>query len=291
MNSCRECRYDTFLAIIPSHTGFVAAIARSLRCILKVLTESNMFILAFSIALLHWVHQCNTFSGLASGNVRLPGRHALLLYSTNCAGDDFQNMLDEASRLRQEAEELEAKLRASSAEAKPAQPKEIISIISYSDMKDSVWTFSYRFSDRPESDEGDQGAVTKRDFFVGKLCLKFRSDGFTDLISHNPQREGTEVTKAWGWDLERSNDDDKDYILFSIDAKLPGNSSSQRFYFQARQDFDKGNSIALKEGTITIKQDLIDSKKTPGMWGLFSPRGILAQFRYVGDFTAKPSGM
>ena len=250
-----------------------------------------MFILAFSIALFPLVHRCNAFSGLVGGNVRLPGRNAPILYSTNGVGDDFQNMLDKASRLRQEAEELEAKLRASSAEAKPAQPNEILPIISYIDMKDSVWTFSYRFSDRPESDEGNQGAVAKRDFFAGKLCLKFRSDGFTDLVAHTPQREGTEVTKVWGWDLERSNDDDKEYILFSLDAKLPGKPKSQRFYFQARQDVDKGNLIALKEGTITIKQDLIDSRKTPGMWGFFSPRGILAQFRYVGDFIAKPSGM
>jgi hypothetical protein len=61
---------------------------------------------------------------------------------------------------------------------------------------------------------------------------------------------------------------------------------SQRFYFQARQTKEKQtNIVSLSEGTVTVKQDIVQKS---ARWGLFSPAGILAQFRYVGDFVSKP---
>eukprot|EP00957_Ditylum_brightwellii_P018591 1396807-Ditylum_brightwellii.AAC.2 len=75
-----------------------------------------------------------------------------------------------------------------------------------------------------------------------------------------------------------------------MDVNTNQPQSPQRVYFQARIDSVNNNDqeIVLKEGTVTIKQDLAETKKMMN-FGFFSPKGILAQFRYVGDFVAKPA--
>jgi hypothetical protein len=160
--------------------------------------------------------------------------------------------------------------------------------VQYKSMEDSKWILSYRFSDRPEPK--DDSTSVKRDFYSGKLSLLFRADGYTDILSHESASTAPiSVVKAWGWDVEKSSEEDKDYLLFSADVRLPKDKDlTARFYFQARQEVDRNGFISFREGTVTIKQDLAEAKKTPGLWGMFSPRGILAEFRYVGDFVIKP---
>ena len=78
-----------------------------------------------------------------------------------------------------------------------------------------------------------------------------------------------------------------------MDVKLPASdpdlpSQTERYYFQARVDDETPNGgIALSDGTITVKKDV--AEQTKGRWGLFNVAGILSQFRYCGDFVAKPS--
>jgi len=80
-----------------------------------------------------------------------------------------------------------------------------------------------------------------------------------------------------------------------MDVQLPASdpatkllkNGKDRFYFQARIDKSKSGAITLADGTVTVKKDV--SEKTKGMWGLFQVAGILSQFRYVGEFIAKPS--
>ena len=65
--------------------------------------------------------------------------------------------------------------------------------------------------------------------------------------------------------------------------------SIERCYFKARIDDDDNKDtgiITLSDGTVRVKKDV--AEKTKGMWGLFQVGGILTQFRYVGDFIAKP---
>jgi hypothetical protein len=110
------------------------------------------------------------------------------------------------------------------------------------------------------------------------------------------------VVKIWGWDQETSNEDNMDYLLFSMDVTFPDTdpdlpSQTQRYYFQARIDRDNNsssnnninNNIVLRDGTITVKKDVAETTK--GRWGLFNVAGILSQFRYCGDFLAKPSSL
>mmetsp|Transcript_2133 Transcript_2133/g.3278 ORF Transcript_2133/g.3278 Transcript_2133/m.3278 type:complete len:120 (+) Transcript_2133:654-1013(+) len=114
------------------------------------------------------------------------------------------------------------------------------------------------------------------------------------MISHDEGQSSAvaeaEIVKVWGWDEEVSQEDDKRYVLFSMDVNTNQPQSPQRVYFQARIDSVNNNDqeIVLKEGTVTIKQDLAETKKMMN-FGFFSPKGILAQFRYVGDFVAKPA--
>ena len=162
--------------------------------------------------------------------------------------------------------------------------------IQVTDLNDSTWTISYRFSRQPQTDDtkNQENDVILTNY-PGTITLKFRSDGYTDILSTGTD-DKLEIQKVWGWDKEYSKDDDEYYLLFSMDVLFP-ESSSERYYFQARVDTETnsdGSSILkLSDGTVTVKRDV--SERTKGVWGLFSVAGILTEFRQVGTFAAKPT--
>ena len=207
--------------------------------------------------------------------------------------DERQNMLAKAKKLRDEARTLEDQVKGSllapsnSRGEAPLPPPPVVS-----SLQDSTWIISYRFSSQPKEDNEDIVVPN----YSGKLTVLFKGDGYSELKSI-PESGGAgdtkiHINKVWGWDEENSQEDNQQYLLFSMDVqfpdsdpKLPGGKA--RYYFQARVDKDSRGSLTLAEGTITVKKDV--SEKTNGMWGLFQVAGILSQFRYVGDFIAKPT--
>ena len=129
--------------------------------------------------------------------------------------------------------------------------------------------------------------------------MQFKSDGYTAILNNHSDNTKIAPTfeKVWGWDVETSNEDSLDYLLFSADVSLPISPESkvinmpERFYFQARVDTDKSNKISLQDGSVTVKRN-IESAMTGGWWGLFrGADGILAEFRSVGEFRCKPVSM
>jgi hypothetical protein len=235
------------------------------------------------------------FSKLQSSGCRQLSirRHCLLVDMQTSRGassgnqneKDHGNWLERAHQLRREAQDLESQLRPSG-EAVQRPPIRTKSV-QYTTLAASYWTFTYRFTSVPLSADDDSGPPP--DSFGGKMTLHFRSDGFTELISHEGlSGKPLEIIKAWGWDLETSSEDEEEYLLFSVDTVLPSPGLEQRFYFQARQDLNNDGTIKLTEGTVTMKQD-VASASSNGFWGFMSPKGILAEFRYVGNFVAKPS--
>jgi hypothetical protein len=214
--------------------------------------------------------------------------------------DEWLNM---AAQLREEVRALEATTAIARQSKNAALYNTSSVVVEYTDIADSVWTLSYRFAGDPESPTTSPEVVDpKRRFFGGKLTVKFRKDGYTDLLSQESvglSSAACKPIKAWGWDIELSKDnnlysyeEDDEYILFSIDVELPplekeqSLSSQQRFYFQARKVTDSTTGVvSFVDGTVTVKRDIVE--KT-AIWGFFSPAGILAQFRYVGGFILKP---
>ena len=211
----------------------------------------------------------------------------------NDEDEERKKLLDMASTLRKEAEALETKLRSergiSSKKQESYKTAAAVSPdIAYNSLGGSTWKLTYRFSDEPAKDENENEKPVV--FYRGQLTLQFKADGYTDLIIHEggDSVAKIDVVKVWGWDEELSQEDGERYLLFSIDATTPTNPTKQRFYFQARIERDNKNIISPKEGTVTIKQDLAKSRGIMNL-GFLSARGILAQFRYVGDFIAKPT--
>lgn len=153
----------------------------------------------------------------------------------------------------------------------------------------------YRFADEPisKSKGKDDTEPKQRTFYTGKVQVEFRSDGYTDLISNRNEQQETQVQfqKVWGWDIETSNEDKLDYLLFSADVQLPRLPSGilpmpERFYFQARVDKNSKDKISLQDGSVTVKRNV--ESGTGGWWGLFrGADGILAEFREVGLFRCK----
>ena len=97
-------------------------------------------------------------------------------------------------------------------------------------------------------------------------------------------------------ELSEKKEDPNEYLLFSIDATIPDSDTAapaldSRFYFQARKDRNGSTgAIELKEGTVTIKSEALEQPSSvAGFFGFLSPKGILAQFRYVGNFVCRPS--
>ena len=201
------------------------------------------------------------------------------------ANDDLRTR---AEKLRREAEELEAKVRkerrpASTASA-PVVPKK-----TYTALDDSEWTLSYRFaSDPPPKDDDDGNDQIKLKYYSGKVAIKLKSDGYTDIIDDEEVKSLT-YSKFWGWDEEVSQEDGLKYVLFSADVNMPAddnNPGTERFYFQARVEQDgRSKEISLADGKVTVKRDI---EPPGGFWGVLSGKGILAQFRVCGDFVCRP---
>jgi hypothetical protein len=213
--------------------------------------------------------------------------------STSSADEERRKLLEKASQLREEVARLEQDAVKSERRRQrtTVEQKEVVIPAQYKELEGSYWKMTYRFADQPEPDDGKD--PVERTFYSGTLTLHFREDGFTDIIDSTTKGStSANIIKAWGWDKEVN--EDKEYLLFSIEVELPATADSssddkkqQKVYFQTRVDKNgRTGLLSLKEGTVTMKQDVRDSK-TAGMWGL-SPRGILAQFRYVGDFVSQP---
>lgn len=216
------------------------------------------------------------------------------------ASSEADRLRESAEKLRKEVEDLQAELRSKpvadtkednggGVNAKTA--KSSTSTVTYSSLKDSVWTLTYRFASDPPPQDGDKDQDRVVSTYSGKMKVRFRPDGYTDFVSHDPTGETrVQMAKVWGWDEEKSAEDGQRYLLFSTNVQLPPTdlslpNESLRCYWQARLERSKDNTISLADGTVTVKKDV---EPPGGFWGVFNAGGILAQFRYVGDFLIKP---
>jgi hypothetical protein len=279
----------------------------------SVLT-AHSFNLAPPICAARQFHECQSIR-----DVTLKRR---TLYRSSLAktADDRNQQPDEwlnrASKIREEIRELEqvAALSRQGKDIRSTTEQLSTNAVEYVDIADSMWTLSYRFASDPEesNERNDINSIVPRRLFGGKVTIKYRKDGYTDIISQESFGSAIDsctLIKAWGWDIELSKDNesdskmkDQEYLLFSIDVETPKIEKNmkrestaspicnmERFYFQARKDTDpKSGIITLADGTVTVKRDVVQKSSR---WALFSPAGILAQFRYVGDFVAKPVRM
>ncbi|KAL3944268.1 MAG: hypothetical protein SGBAC_001662 [Bacillariaceae sp.] len=213
------------------------------------------------------------------------------LHNTEVTRDDASfDLLEKAKKLREEAEQLEQKLREDpQASRNKATEKDITVKTLQTKLEESIWTFSYRFSSQPK-DEDAEGLILPN--YSGKITVRLTADGYSEVLS---KEDGNQlgIGKVWGWDKDYSQEDRQEYLLFSMDVTFPKTDPlmaerTERCYWQCRIDTDPiDNSISLNEGTVTVKKDI--SNMTKGMWGIFQVSGILTQFRYVGDFSSKPA--
>ena len=217
--------------------------------------------------------------------------------------DPSAELLMRAQRLREEAEALESSLVRGGAGTAPERVtakgesggrREA----SYEFLSDSIWTVSYRFAADPPPEEGeenvgeDDGPVARQVYYSGRVDIRLRSDGFTDIVG-DAGVMNIRYTKFWGWDEEISNLDNEKYLMFPADVYLPesdrraesSKDGIERFYFNARVELNyRTGEISLSDGTVTVKRDV----KPPGGWGIFGGQGILAEFKRVGEFKCRP---
>ena len=229
----------------------------------------------------------NTFQPTSRILLNIPSATSLLSLK-----DDVEKLRDSASRLRKEAEELEAKIKerrgAKSDGSAVDVEKQVIK--RPTSLDNSEWTISYRFASDPTNSNTDNNEEKEAPltFYSGKVGLRFTSDGYTDIVDDG-QVSKIQYSKVWGWDEEVSNEDGLRYLFFSADIDLPDsdrNAGKDRFYFQARVEQDeRTGEISIVDGKVTVKRDI---EPPGGFWGVFSGKGILAQFRICGDFICRP---
>ena len=191
-----------------------------------------------------------------------------------------------ASKLRADTFIAEQKLRKDRPAPDVSDVARIEEAYKCTDLRGSSWEMTYRFSNEPESRDEEVASEVDRTFYSGKIQLRFLEDGYTTIIGRTYDKvESPSFEKIWGWDVETSNEDSLDYLLFSADVQLPTPiESMDRFYFQARVEEDNG-FYTLSDGSVTVKRNI---SPPGGFWELFSGEGILAQFRIVGEFKCKP---
>lgn len=217
-------------------------------------------------------------------------RRSISQSSEDSPSKESSDLLERAQKLREEALRLEQNLREnrpSTNRKNDAAPDAAKPAAAPTELEDSTWTFSYRFSSQPKEDEDADEIILPN--YSGKLTIRLTPDGYSEVVSNEENQ--LRIGKVWGWDEEYSREDQKKYLLFSMDVQFPKtdplmSERIERCYLQARVDRDPiDGTIALNEGTVTVKKDI--SNKTRGMWGIFQVSGILTQFRYVGDFSSK----
>ena len=196
--------------------------------------------------------------------------------------DERDKLLSKAYKLRQEAELLESSIKEnrniSSLKNSFEKP------ICFPTVSNSTWVLTYRFTEEPMSDDSTEKPV----FYSGKMGVHFRNDGFTDMIPDiTSDKDTVNIQKVWGWDVETSNEDGLNYLMFSADIFLKDKKKSDRFYFNARVDEESKiggeTNIILNDGELTVKREIKNSSGGSQMfWGVFNAGGILAQFRKVG---------
>lgn len=213
-----------------------------------------------------------------------PHRSSLLPMIDLSSNDNIDKLRESAERLRKEAKDLEDGL----GNKRRSSPPMIIPVDpTYTNLAESTWTCTYRLSSDPRNEKEEDKQIS---FYSGKFTVTFLADGYTNLISQEPSGVSSIVLdKVWGWDRELSNEDDLVFILFSTSVKLPADdkfapNQEMRYYWQARIDTSSSGIISINDGTITVKKDV---RPPGGFWGAFSGAGILAQFRYVGNFNSK----
>jgi hypothetical protein len=224
--------------------------------------------------------------------------------SNNSSNNNEQDdLLERARQLREQARAMEDDLRKT-----PSRSSSTSSLISsatstgtveYTELANSVWTISYRFSSQPDPADDirqDTKKESPKKFYTGKIQIRLKEDGYSEQLKSIPPPSDIQIAKVWGWDKETSNEDKQEYVLFSMDVKIPASDPNipnqiERYYFQARVDNENVTNaksvLQLRDGTITVKKDI--AEQTNGRWGLFNVAGILSQFRYCGDFVAKAS--
>jgi len=229
---------------------------------------------------------------------RIANASCMNMSSRSGAGDNVEDLLEKASRLRREAEELKdlVPVRRDGGGQENVMPKKVV----YTSLGDSTWEVSYRFASdavkRDDDDNNDEEMKTLV-FYSGKVSIQLTNDGFTNILeSESTSKSTLTFQKFWGWDEETSNEDELQYILFSADVDLPSSdpnydekkkqNNSIRFYFQCEVIRDSRiGEITMRDGTVTLKKDI---KPPGGFWGVFNGGGILAQFRYCGECLMKP---
>ena len=161
----------------------------------------------------------------------------------------------------------------------------------YTSLEDSSWTISYRFASDAISTDDDKDEDVKVIYYSGKLNIQLTDDGYTNMLEKDDDSSKIKFIKTWGWDEENSKEDDLDYLLLSADVMLPESDPNHsktptRYYFQTQVNRDsRSGEISLIDGTVTLKKDV---EPPGGFWGVFNGGGILAQFRYCGEFLMKP---
>ena len=228
----------------------------------------------------------------------------------NRNNEDADKFRASAQRLRDEAEVLESQMdrKTPSRGVEPVSPA-----VYYTSLKDSIWTLTYRFASDPPNDNDNNDDDNKKGqtnkpvamantFYSGKMTIQLLSNGYTKLLRHEPTgKDRFQLLKVWRWDQEMGDQDDQTYVLFSTNLQIPATDTAVpneelRCYWQARVDTSTDNAsidtpptaskgaLRLVDGTVTVKKDV---KPPGGTWGFFNGGGILAQFRYVGNFAAK----
>jgi len=225
-----------------------------------------------------------------------------------------QQYRDKAIKLREEAIALEATMKERRATGSTINARSNVVTSNdgdtttytkkkiYTSLNDSSWIISYRFASDPIAQENDDDKETRVIYYSGKVSIMLKNDGYTDLIvdddnvneQSSQSSQSLSFKKFWGWDEEisREIEDEKKYLSFSADVILPKNDpnynqgSACRFYFNSAIDEDsKSGEITLNDCTVTLKRDI---EPPGGFWGVFNGGGILAQFRYCGEFLMKP---
>mmetsp|Transcript_5977 Transcript_5977/g.14154 ORF Transcript_5977/g.14154 Transcript_5977/m.14154 type:complete len:166 (+) Transcript_5977:48-545(+) len=115
------------------------------------------------------------------------------LHSTEPKKDDgSSDLLEKAKKLREEAEQLEQKLRENPQASRNAAVENYNTVTRPTKLEESVWTFSYRFSSQPKDEEAEDLILPN---YSGKITVRLTDDGYSEVVSNEENQ--LRIGKVW----------------------------------------------------------------------------------------------
>mmetsp|Transcript_34882 Transcript_34882/g.46116 ORF Transcript_34882/g.46116 Transcript_34882/m.46116 type:complete len:250 (+) Transcript_34882:49-798(+) len=203
---------------------------------------------------------------LSYPEARMLERSRVISMSKNEDDPSSEKYLEQAKRLREEAQALQKEVEQQFGPSEPENKPQ--TVLRPTKLPDSKWTVKMDIT----------GLKSDNNPFPVSLSMDIhlKLDGTVGV------QENKFLKRGYVWEVER-NPDGNIYLEFGVEAQSLKVVPDGKLYLNCQLEKLSNGEIMISNGVVTIK--VVQQK---AKWGLFDAGGILAEFKVVGNFDVEP---